>query len=94
MTRTAWGSGSLSKQGYWVLYKDGRLVREHRYLWEKANGPIPEGYDIHHIKSRGAGGKNEGNTVGLCRRAHDQLHTMGSKSFPLAYGVNLWEEAV
>jgi hypothetical protein len=54
------------------------------------DGPI----DAHHITSRGAGGKDAGNLVGLCRRAHDQLHQWGAKSFPLAYNIDLWEKAV
>jgi len=28
---------------------NGRRVRLHRYIWEKHNGPIPGGYEIHHI---------------------------------------------
>lgn len=23
-------------------------MNEHRYIWEKANGPIPDGYEVHH----------------------------------------------
>ena len=68
----------------------GRVGKLNGKSWlHVCDGPI----DPHHIKSRGAGGKNEGNTVGLCRRAHDQFHTMGAKSFPLAYNINLWEMA-
>ena len=70
-----------------VKGKRGKL--NGRSWLHECDGPV----EAHHIKSRGAGGKNEGNTVGLCRRAHDQLHTMGSKSFPLAYSINLWEMA-
>jgi hypothetical protein len=28
---------------------DGKLYYSHRLVWEAANGPIPEGMDIHHI---------------------------------------------
>lgn len=35
-----------------VLYKklkrNGRCIDEHRYLWEQAYGPIPNGFEIHH----------------------------------------------
>lgn len=34
------------ERGYWTSRKGGRL---HRYLWQKANGPIPKGYHVHHI---------------------------------------------
>ena len=30
---------------------DGRQhrIRLHTYVWEKHNGPVPDGYEIHHI---------------------------------------------
>lgn len=33
-------------QGYYSSAKSKRL---HIYVWEKANGEVPDGYDIHHI---------------------------------------------
>lgn len=33
------------KDGY---YASGRSIKLHRYVWEKENGKIPEGYHIHH----------------------------------------------
>lgn len=48
-------SHKLNKDGYfrkmigpstWVMY--------HRYVWERANGPIPEGYEIDHLCSNRA----------------------------------------
>lgn len=27
----------------------GKRVYEHRYVWESANGPIPDGFEINHI---------------------------------------------
>ncbi|MGR3315405.1 MAG: HNH endonuclease signature motif containing protein [Roseovarius indicus] len=42
----------LSQDGYIHLgLDDGRIVAEHRHVWERANGPIPEGYQIHHLDS-------------------------------------------
>ena len=35
------------KTGYYLNSKTHK--RLHRYVWEKHNGKIPEGYDIHHI---------------------------------------------
>ena len=29
-------------------YRKGTSVSAHRYVWERANGPIPDGYQIHH----------------------------------------------
>lgn len=36
--------------GYiWIRLPDGKGRRaEHRWVWEQANGPIPQGYEIHH----------------------------------------------
>jgi len=49
------GNGSLTYQGYHIhTYTDRKTGRQwnvpvHREVWEAANGPIPEGYEIHHI---------------------------------------------
>jgi len=37
-----------TKQGYYLGHQNGRSIRMHRYVWEKHNGPIPEGFHIHH----------------------------------------------
>jgi predicted DNA-binding protein YlxM (UPF0122 family) len=34
--------------GYYAATTGERQLM-HRYIWEKYNGPIPKGYDIHHI---------------------------------------------
>lgn len=43
-------TGRLTPDGY-PLYDlaDGRTVRAHRWAWEQAHGPIPEGYTIDHL---------------------------------------------
>ena len=40
-----------NKTGYYLSSKNykGSRIRLHRYIWEKNNGEIPSGYDIHHI---------------------------------------------
>jgi len=45
---------SYDKQGYIYEYRmnkngDTKLEFQHRYIWEKAYGKIPIGYEIHHI---------------------------------------------
>lgn len=35
------------RTGYYLNSKTGK--RLHRYVWEKYNGEIPKGYDVHHI---------------------------------------------
>jgi hypothetical protein len=40
------------QKGYWLSQKASRKdypKRLHIYVWEKYNGPVPEGYHIHHI---------------------------------------------
>ena len=34
--------------GYPTIYVNGETVLLHRYVWEKVNGKIPEGSQIHH----------------------------------------------
>lgn len=48
--------------------------------------------DPHHVKSRGAGGRDE-HTVPLDRQHHDELHTIGRHAFEKKYGVDLVHEA-
>lgn len=38
----------MSKGTYKRLRRNGRLIDEHRWVWQQAHGPIPEGYEIHH----------------------------------------------
>lgn len=34
---------------YRQVKRDGRQYLEHRYVWEQASGPIPDGHVVHHI---------------------------------------------
>lgn len=39
----------IGSDGYPQLkLDDGRIVGEHRWVWQCAHGPIPDGYQIHH----------------------------------------------
>jgi hypothetical protein len=42
-----------------------------------------------HVKSKGAGGCDEGNTVPCCTRHHFIQHTIGIRSFAVRYDLNL-----
>jgi hypothetical protein len=42
-----------------------------------------------HVRSKGAGGSDRGNTVPLCSRAHGESHAMGIRSFQAATGLDL-----
>lgn len=46
-------TGSLATGGYGRTYGVGRLVAVHRAVYEALRGPIPEGYQIDHVKARG-----------------------------------------
>lgn len=39
---------AFNESGYGVFHLDSRVVRAHRWSFEQANGPIPEGLDIDH----------------------------------------------
>ena len=41
-------TGHLNDGGYGRLTVNGERIRAHRYAWERANGPIPSGYEIDH----------------------------------------------
>ena len=42
-------TGNLNSAGYGQLRVNGRLVKAHRYAWEREHGPIPDGMFIDHI---------------------------------------------
>lgn len=42
-------TGNLHGNGYGRMSVYGRRVKAHRYAWERANGPIPEGLLVDHI---------------------------------------------
>jgi hypothetical protein len=39
---------TVRKQGYYGATTGDRKLM-HRYVWEKQHGPIPEGYEVHHV---------------------------------------------
>jgi hypothetical protein len=57
---------------------------------QSCSGPI----DLHHVKSRGAGGKDKANLVPLCHAHHMEGHTRGWVTFQNRYEVDLQRIAV
>ena len=51
----------------------------------ECSGPI----DLHHVKSRGAGGKDQANLVPLCHYHHMNGHSRGWQTFQKQYDVDL-----
>lgn len=45
------GYGTITPKGYRRVWDTSQLRArmEHDVIWERHNGPIPEGYDVHHI---------------------------------------------
>lgn len=41
--------GGAVEDGYARIWHDGRMVRAHRYVWEQAHGPIPNGLEVDHL---------------------------------------------
>ncbi len=39
----------ICKDGYIHIWKNGKNLKYHRWIWEELNGKIPENYVIHHI---------------------------------------------
>lgn len=59
------------KTGYWLcstLHK-----RLHRYIYEKYNGTIPKGYEVHHIDHNKDNNEID-NLELLTRKQHNELH--------------------
>ena len=64
------------KTGYYLCStasKDGTRKRMHVYVWEYYNGPIPNGYHIHHIDRNKSNNQIE-NLILLKESAHRKLH--------------------
>lgn len=68
---------SIIKTGYYVSTR-GRLFL-HRHIWEKHNGPVPNGYDIHHI-DKNKTNNSINNLQILSHGDHKRLHN--TKVYP------------
>lgn len=64
----------IDANGYARLRIDGAWVYEHRHLWEQANGPIPDGYHIHHVNHDRADNRLS-NLELVPGREHNRRHT-------------------
>lgn len=75
----------LSASSPWQQRADGRFshhfwdgsrrryVYRYRWLWESANGPIPDGFELHHVNGDPSDDRLE-NLRLLTKREHRTLH--------------------
>lgn len=63
-----------SAQGYWLGQVEGLPKRLHVFVWELHNGPVPDGYDIHHIDHDKDNNSIE-NLTAIRREDHRKWHT-------------------
>lgn len=65
------------KSGYYLSTAkiDGNRKRLHVYVWEKFNGPVPQGYNIHHFDEN----KNDNQIDNLMCMTKSEHHTWHAK---------------
>lgn len=59
--------------GYVQVGREGRRTYLHRAIWEEANGPLPEGWDVHHGNEDKDDNRLE-NLIALPHDGHNLLH--------------------
>lgn len=68
-----WTAG-LGRGGYGKFKAEGRTAPAHQWMWEHFNGPVPEGFDLHHT----CGNRKcveRAHVVDMTRADHRALHT-------------------
>jgi hypothetical protein len=68
--------GSLDHNGYRIVYVNGKREYENKYIWEKHNGKVPEGYVVHHINFDILDNRLE-NLMCMSRTEHNKIHKKG-----------------
>ena len=69
----SWKGGYIRKDGYRLISVMGEQRLEHRYIWEKDNGQIPEGFQVHHINGDKLDNRIENMQV-MSNSDHQKLH--------------------
>lgn len=79
---TPFGTAYINQQGYYIIgsrVEGNKGKRLHRLIYENEYGPIPKGYDIHHIDGNKLNNDLD-NLVALSRKEHTSLHGEGSNN--------------
>ena len=63
----------LDSKGYKLIYLSGKDIKLHVYVWERVNGPKPEGHEIHHI-DEDKGNYELSNLLSLSHSDHQRVH--------------------
>lgn len=69
----------ITKKGYERVWRNGKKVYLHRWVWEQIFGPLPRGWDVHHID----GNKTGPHLVAMPRTDHDALHAKERKKLDI-----------
>lgn len=72
---TEFGKAVINHNGYIVITSMGTRNFLHRIIWEKHNGEIPEGYQIHHIDGNKLN-NDISNLQMLSAEEHTKLHML------------------
>lgn len=65
-----------TRKGYIRRYfaEFGKILMEHRVVWIKTNGPIPEGFDVHHVNHNKTDNRIENLTL-VSKLEHKRTHS-------------------
>lgn len=65
-----WNGGiTVDTSGYRLININGKYIREHRYVWENNNGPLPNSWIIHHLNGKKLDNRIE-NLAAMPRKSH------------------------
>ena len=65
---------AITAKGYNRIYRNGKAIMEHVYIWEQHNGPVPDGHDIHHINHNKLDNRIE-NLACVSKIEHKRIHS-------------------